>query len=148
MFWFTQFFTYFSHLVRFTKSYDFFIYIYIYIYIIIIMSCHEHEYPWPSLATSPYRSPPPAGLQRYIPYPHIAAVCMFEIVVLLLLGHTWGVHRSMLLMWSSLLLQQCPACLVRLTWIVFVIGGRWPYSWCFVGCWRQDLSNIALKILV
>ena len=25
---------------------------------------------------------------------------------------------------SSLLLQQCPACLVRLTWIVFVMGGN------------------------
>ena len=34
---------------------------------------------------------------------------------------------------SSLLLHQCPACLVRLTWIVFVIGGWWPYSCCFVG---------------
>ena len=41
-----------------------------------------------------------------------------------------GVHKSASLMSSSLLLQQCPACLVRLTWIVFVIGGRWPYSWC------------------
>ena len=40
-----------------------------------------------------------------------------------------GVHKSTSLMSSSLLLQQCPACLVRLTWIVFVIGGRWPYSW-------------------
>ena len=40
-----------------------------------------------------------------------------------------GVHRSTSLMSSSLLLQQCPACLVRLTWIVFVMGGRWPYSW-------------------
>ena len=30
---------------------------------------------------------------------------------------------------SSLLLQQCPACLVRLTWIVFVMVGRWLYSW-------------------
>ena len=38
-----------------------------------------------------------------------------------------GVHKSTSLMSSSLLLQQCPACLVRLTWIVFVIGGRWPY---------------------
>ena len=28
-----------------------------------------------------------------------------------------GVHRSTSLMSSSLLLQQCPACLVRLTWI-------------------------------
>ena len=26
------------------------------------------------------------------------------------------------------LLQQCSSCLVRLTWIVFVMGGRWPYS--------------------
>ena len=48
-----------------------------------------------------------------------------------------GIHKSTSLMSSSLLLQQCPACLVRLTWIVFVIGGRWPYSWCLVGCCCQ-----------
>ena len=59
-----------------------------------------------------------------------------------------GVHRSSSLMISSLLLQQCPACLVRLTWIVFVMGGRWLYSWCFVGCCLQDLFNIARSILV
>ena len=35
-----------------------------------------------------------------------------------------GIHKSTSLMSSSLLLQQCPACLVRLTWIVFVIGGK------------------------
>ena len=58
-----------------------------------------------------------------------------------------GVHRSTSLMSSSLLLQRCPVCLVRLTWIVFVMGGRWPYSWCFVGCCRQDLFNIARRIL-
>ena len=58
------------------------------------------------------------------------------------------VHRSTSLMSSSLLLQQCPACLVRLTWIVFVMGGRWPYSWCLVGCCRQDLFNSARSILV
>ena len=45
-----------------------------------------------------------------------------------------GVHRSTSLMSSSLLFQQCPACLVRLTWIVFEMRGRWPYSWCRVGC--------------
>ena len=33
---------------------------------------------------------------------------------------------------SFLLLQQCPACLVRLILIVFVMGGRWPYSCCFI----------------
>ena len=59
-----------------------------------------------------------------------------------------GVHRSTSLMSSSLLLQQCPACLVRLAWIVFVMGDRWPYSWCLVGCCRQDLFNIARNILV
>ena len=58
--------------------------------IIIIMSCRYHGYPWPSLATSPYRSLPLAGLRGYIPYPYIAAVCMFELVVLLLLGHMRG----------------------------------------------------------
>ena len=54
-----------------------------------------------------------------------------------------GVHKSTSLMISSLLLQQCPACLVRLTWIVFVIEDRWPYSWCLVGCCLQDLFKIA-----
>ena len=59
-----------------------------------------------------------------------------------------GVRRNTSLMSSSLLLQQCPACLVRLTWIVFVMEGRWPYSWCLVGCCCQDLFNIARNILV
>ena len=59
-----------------------------------------------------------------------------------------GIHKSTSLMSSSLLLQQCPACLVRLTWIVFVIGGRWLYSWCLVGCCCQDLFRIARSILV
>ena len=59
-----------------------------------------------------------------------------------------GVHMSTSLMSSSLLLQQCPACLVRLTWIVFVIGGRWPYSWCLLGYCSQDLFKIARSILV
>ena len=54
-----------------------------------------------------------------------------------------GVHRSTSLMSSSLLLQQCPACLVRLTCIVFMMGGKWPYSCCL-----QDLFNIARSILV
>ena len=58
------------------------------------------------------------------------------------------VHRNTSLMSSSLLLQEYPACLVRLTWIVFVIGDRWSYSWCLVGSCRQDMFNIARNILV
>ena len=42
---------------------------------------------------------------------------------------------------TSLLLQQCPACLVCLTLIVFVMGGKWPYSCCFMGCCLQDLCE-------
>ena len=47
-----------------------------------------------------------------------------------------GVHRSTSLMSSSLLLQQCTACLARLTCLVFGMRGKWPYSWCLVGCCR------------
>ena len=59
-----------------------------------------------------------------------------------------GVHRSTSLMSSSLLLQQCPVCLVHLTWLVFVMGCRWQYSWCLVECCHYDLLNIARNILV
>ena len=60
------------------------------IIIIIITSYRKHVYPRLSLATSPYSSSSLAVLQGYILYPHRAAVCMFELVVLLLLGHMWG----------------------------------------------------------
>ena len=45
-----------------------------------------------------------------------------------------GVYRSTSLLSSSLFLQQCP-------WIVFLMGGRWPYSWCFVGCCLQEFCS-------
>ena len=118
------------------------------IIIIIIMSYRQHGYPWPSHATSPYHSSLLAGLQGYIPYPHIAAVCMFQAGRPAFAWPYAGVHRSTSLMSSSLLLQQCPACLVRLNCIVFAMWSKWPYSWCLVRCCRQDLFNIALNILV
>ena len=46
----------------------------------------------------------------------------------------------------SLLLQQCPACLVRLTRIVCEIEGWWSYSCFIVGCCFHDL--FARSILV
>ena len=48
---------------------------------------------------------------------------------------------------SHVLLQQ-PACPVRLIWMVFEMGGRWPFSYCFVGCCFQDLFKMARSILV
>ena len=59
-----------------------------------------------------------------------------------------GIHRRTSLMSLSLLLQQCPACLVHISLIVFVMGSRWSYSWCFVRCCLQDLFNIARSIIL
>ena len=56
------------------------------------------------------------------------------------------VHGSTSLMSLSLLLQQCPASLVCL--IVSMMGGKWLYSCCFVGCCLHALFNIAHSILV
>ena len=50
------------------------------------------DIPDPSLATSPYHSSLLAGLQGYIPYPHIAAVCMFELVILTHNFFSWPYH--------------------------------------------------------
>ena len=58
-----------------------------------------------------------------------------------------GVHRRRSLMSSSLLLQQCPACLVRLTWIVFVMGGQWPYIWCLGGVSARTCSILLATFL-
>ena len=49
-----------------------------------------------------------------------------------------GVYRRTSFMSSSLLLQQCPACLIHFIWVVLEIGSRWPYRSCFVGCCFQD----------
>ena len=54
----------------------------------------------------------------------------------------------MSVMSSSLFLEQCPACLVRLIWIVLEIEGKLPYKYCFVGCCFQRLFKIARSILL
>ena len=90
-----------------------------------MVSNNIRDYPDPLSPLLPIVKSPLAGLQGYIPYPHRAAVCMHVQA-----GHPAfarpyvGVHRSTSLMSSSLLLQQCPACLLRLTWIVFVMGSN------------------------
>ena len=47
---------------------------------------------------------------------------------------------------SSLLEKQCPACLVCLTWMLSEIRDRWPYEFCFVGYYIQDLFEKARSI--
>ena len=97
------------------------------------MSRHHYQYPWPSPATL-----------RYIPYRHRAVVCRSSC----LCSSIWWGPQEYVTDEFILLLHQNPACLVRLTWIVFVMGGKWLYSYCFVGCCPQDLFNIPRSILV
>ena len=79
------------------------------------MSCRLHGYPWPFLATSPYHSWPLAGLHPISSH----SCCMYVRAGRPTFAWPYaGVHRSTSLISSSLLLQQCPACLVRLTWIL------------------------------
>ena len=117
-------------------------------------SCRATD-PWSSLATSPYRSSPLASLQGYIPYPHIAAVCMFELVVLLLPGHMWGsigVHH----LWA----RPCFSSSVWFVWLGYFswwkAGGRIqsnsflrPVHYCYsslVTLFQEFQSNLTLLI--
>ena len=116
--------------------------------IINILSHHQHGYPWLFLATLLYHPLLPVGLQGYIPYLHRATVCRFELVVLPLLvlvkGSTGVRHLWVHLYFSGSVLHVW----FFLTWIVFMMGGRWLYSCCFVGCCLQNLFNIVHRFLV
>ena len=59
-----------------------------------------------------------------------------------------GVQKRTLLVSSSLLLPQCPACLVRLIWMILNIRRKWPYNCYFVGCCFQDFFITTRSILV
>ena len=121
------------------------LYIYIYIYICIIKSRYCTDFSLSlSLSLSrhlslssitPVRSSRlyPVSVQNccrqvLVDWPTLACPCE---------GFQW---RSSL-MCSSLLLRQCPACPVRLIWMVLEIGDKWPYSCCFAGCCFQDLKQ-------
>ena len=54
------------------------------------------------------------------------------------------IHENVVNFFFSIIcIHVCPlrTCLVRLTWISFVMGGRWPYSW-----WSKDelISDVLL----
>ena len=135
-------------------SHEMYIYTYIYVYIYIHHHHHHHHVvPLARISLTLSRhfslsfiaSGRSSGLQPVFSQ----SCCMYVRAGRPAFGWPYaGVHRSTSLMSSSLLLQQCPACLVRLTCIVFVMRGKWPYSKCLVGCCRQDLFNIARNILV
>ena len=101
-----------------------FICLYIYMYAIYIY--HHHVVPQSRISLTLSRhfslsfiaSGRSSGL--HLVFSH--SCCMYVLAGRLAFARPYmGVHRSKSLMSSSLLLQQCTACLVRLTWIVFVM---------------------------
>ena len=118
------------------------------IILIIIMSCREHGLPGLSLSIRLYCPSHSAGPLDYILYLYRAVVDRFRPDVQHLLRPCEGVHRRTSLMSLPLLLQQCPACLVRLIGMVLEMGDEWLYCCCFVGCCFQDLFNITHSIRV
>ena len=117
-----------------------------YIIIIIIMSCCQRRSPWPSLITRLYRSSLPIGLQGYILY-QSALLYIGSTWMSCLCSSMWKESTGVCRLGLRSYFQQCIACLIRLTWIVFVMGDKWPYSCSFVGCCLEDLFNIARTIL-
>ena len=109
------------------------------IYIIIKSHCW-HGLPWFSLTPS-LSSIAPGRLFKLLPA-STQSWWRYVFASRQTLAHSYAtVYRRTSLMSSSLLLQQCPACLVRDTWMFYEIGGKWPYSCCFAG-----FSYIAGKV--
>ena len=122
--------------------------IYIYIYIYIYHHHHVVLVAWISLTLSGHISLSFIALGRSSGQHPVFSHSCWMYVRADRPAPAWPcvrVHRNTSRMSSSLLLQQCPACLVRLNWILFVIGSRWPCS--FVGCCRQDLFKIDAAFL-
>ena len=116
--------------IRYICTYILYMYIYIYIYIciyILYIYYHHHHVPLARISLT---------LSRHFSLSFIASgrssglhsVSSHSCCMYVRAGRpafAWpyaGVHRSISLMSSSLLLQLCSACLVRLTWMVFVMG--------------------------
>ena len=106
------------------------------LFIVTIRSYWQHGLLWLSFLAPPYQSLPLACPLHSIHYLHRADWCRF-----LLVNLHWCVHRRMSLRSLSLILQQSPACLVHLTWIVCVIGSKWLYCCFLVWYCLQDLFS-------
>ena len=113
--------------------------------IVMNMSSHLLGFSW--LSVSPL-VPIVHHFWQIFLCPYIAAVDKFYRVVEHLLVRMKGSVGKPSFIRSSLLLQQCPACLVRRIWMILEIGSRWPHSCYIMGCCFQDLFNTACSILM
>ena len=83
--------------------------------IIIIKSHWQHGFPRLSFSIRPYHPSPSVSLSNYILCPHRAKF--------LLVSQHWHVNVKKPIEEHHLYFQQCPTCLVRLTWFL-----RWEVS--------------------
>ena len=95
-----------------------------------------------SLFVRPYPPSLPVGLLNYTLCSHTAFVGKF-----LLVGQHWHVHVKRSIEERSLWVRSCISSSVFICMVLEMVG-KWPYSSCFVGCYFQDLFNIARSILV
>ena len=60
----------------------------------------------------------------------------------------WGLNIGEYCLWVRLYFSSWSQKVVaRLRWIVWEIGGKWPYNCSFTGCWFQDLLKTAPSIM-
>ena len=109
--------------------------------------CHEHGFKWLSLSICLYHPSHSAGPPESILCLYRTVIGRFEPYVKHLLVRVKEFTEPRLWAHSYFSISDL-ACLVRLIWLVLEIGGRWPYSCCFVGCLFQDFFNTARRILV
>ena len=99
-----------------------------------------HGFPWLSLVIHPYHLSLLEHLLDYILCSYRAVMCKF-----LLVSQHWNNREQRPIgeyhMSLSLLLQQCPTCLVHLIWMVLEIRGRWPCICCFMGRYFSKFSS-------
>ena len=110
------------------------------------MSRCQHRFLWPSLTTRLYRSSLSGGFDSYILYRHRAVVYSFFAGHPALARQYEGILRSISLMSSFLLLQQCTACLVRQPLIVFGMGGSGRTSVVLGALHPEYIQNQIAKI--
>ena len=114
--------------------------------IIIIKYCRLHRFPWLSLSIHPYR---PLLLVGRL----LSSLCTELMNMSCVVSQHWCVHTCESIggphFWvRPFLLQEFPTFLLRLTWMVCDMRGKWTYSSHFVGCCFQDLFKIAHSMLV
>ena len=113
---------------------------YIYIYhvidfslvLYIIVTSRRYGFPWPHLVPRLYCALLSASLPGYILYQYRAVEDRYIAGRPTISRPCEVVYRSTSLISLSLLLQQCSIWSVRLTWIVFQMGGRWPVTYIYI----------------